>query len=457
MADVKAAGMLRFCAKRLDSFADAASSRQPGAAARVFADASRAGGRWIRIALTAVIALFVLALPDGRIPSGAALAAAPAPAVLNARVGLHERVTRLVLTLSEPVTYGVFVLASPNRLVIDLPDVTWHIAEAAMPPERGLLERVRFGPLAPGHSRVVADLKAPADLREVFLIPPRDGHPYRLVIDMSAAATNRVPAVRPDPIPIAAPMTGYRQTPAEAPPTPQQKPLSRVVVLDPGHGGKDPGAIGVSGLREKDVTLQTAREVAALLRASSSQPYKVILTRNGDSFIRLQHRVAIARRAKADLFVSIHADAQANPLVRGASIYTLSAHASDREAAALAERENKADLIAGIDLRAAPADVANILIDLAQRETMNRSVRLASVLAGELQEETLLLPRSHRFAGFAVLKAADVPSALVELGFLSNQTDEQQLARAEHRKRLAQAITRAIHAYFHDVELAALP
>lgn len=416
------------------------------------------GRAFLRVA---VIALMLVVMPGvdgtGRITGGMAVAAAPPPSVINARVGLHESTTRLVLTLTEPVTYGVFVLANPHRVVIDLPDVTWSIAEAAMPGRRGILERVRFGPLAPGHSRVVAELSAPVDLREVFMLPPRDGHPYRLVIDMSATHTNRSTPAGSGPIGLASRLGQGAAWAAPALPRPFERPMPRVVVLDPGHGGKDPGAISPSGLREKDITLRTAREVADLLRATASHPYKVILTRNSDTFIRLRHRVAIARRAKADLFISIHADAQANPYVRGASIYTLSERASDREAAALAERENKADLIAGINLTAEPPDVATILINLAQRETMNRSVRLASVLSAELQQETLLLPRSHRFAGFAVLKAADVPSVLIEMGFLSNRTDEQLLARAGHRKRLAHAIVRAIHAYFEDVELARLP
>ena len=416
-------------------------------------------GRILRriVSLAVVLALTLVADAAGQGASGVALAAAPAPSVINARVGLHESVTRLVLTLTEPVTYGVFVLANPHRVVIDLPDVNWSIGEAAMPGRRGLLERVRFGPRAPGHSRVVAELSAPVDLREVFMLPPRDGHPYRLVIDMSAAHTNRSTPAGSGPFGLAPRLGQGALGVAPALPRPLERPAPRVVVLDPGHGGKDPGAISSSGLREKDITLRTAREVATLLRATAPHPYKVILTRNSDTFIRLRHRIAIARRAKADLFVSIHADAHANPHVRGASIYTLSERASDREAAALAERENKADLIAGINLSTETPDVAGILINLAQRETMNRSVRLASVLSAEMQQETLLLPRSHRFAGFAVLKAADVPSVLIEMGFLSNRTDEQMLARADHRQRLAHAIVRAIHAYFEDVELASLP
>lgn len=180
----------------------------------------------------------------------------------------------------------------------------------------------------------------------------------------------------------------------------------------------------------------------------------MVLTRESDTFIRLRDRVAFGRRVGADLFVSLHADTMPNKRVRGASVYTLSETASDAEAAALAEQENKADLIAGVDLTHETSEVANILIDLAQRETMNRSAQFAAVVVDELQRETRLLRNTHRFAGFAVLKAPDVPSVLVELGFLSNREDEKMLRSEVYRKKLASAIARGIDSYFVRVEEA---
>jgi N-acetylmuramoyl-L-alanine amidase len=225
-----------------------------------------------------------------------------------------------------------------------------------------------------------------------------------------------------------------------------------VIVIDPGHGGDDPGAIGVSGTYEKNITLAAARDVRNELQRLGG--YRVVLTRERDKFIRLRDRVAFGRDAGADLFVSLHADTMPNRQVRGASVYTLSETASDAEAAALAVQENKADLIAGVDLTQETSEVANILIDLAQRETMNRSAQFAALLVDELRRETRLLRNTHRFAGFAVLKAPDVPSVLVELGFLSNRRDEKMLRTKAYRQKLAAAIARGIDRYLVGVEEA---
>jgi N-acetylmuramoyl-L-alanine amidase len=219
------------------------------------------------------------------------------------------------------------------------------------------------------------------------------------------------------------------------------------VVLDPGHGGSDPGTIGIGGVHEKEVTLTLARELRRALEASGR--YAVRLTRDGDEFVPLRDRIARARAAGADMFLSIHADSIASGETRGASVYTLSDTASDAEAAALAQRENRADIIAGIDLSNESRDVASILIDLAQRETMNSSARLAHLVVAELGKDVRLLPTSpHRFAGFVVLKSPDVPSVLLELGYLSNREDAALLRSAEHRRRLTHALLRAIDGYF---------
>jgi N-acetylmuramoyl-L-alanine amidase len=229
-------------------------------------------------------------------------------------------------------------------------------------------------------------------------------------------------------------------------------PKKRLIAIDPGHGGIDPGATGVSGVYEKNITMAVARAVKRRLQATGR--YEVLLTRDRDVFVRLRDRVEIARKAGADLFLSIHADTIANKKIRGASVYTLSEKASDKEAAALAEQENKADLIAGVDLSRENPEVTNILIDLAQRETMNQSARFAGLLVGSLKRDVRLLRNSHRFAGFVVLKAPDIPSVLIELGFLSNRYDERLLRDRRHRAKLAGAITAAIDRYFARVEHA---
>ena len=220
----------------------------------------------------------------------------------------------------------------------------------------------------------------------------------------------------------------------------------RTVVLDPGHGGVDPGAISPHGLYEKRITLATARELARLLEATHR--YRPVLTRRGDIFVPLRTRVARARAARADLFLSIHADALPDSAMRGLSVYTLSETASDHEAGALAARENKDDFVAGVHLHRQPPVIGAILLDLAQTQTNNRSLELARAIVGELGHAVPLLEKPHRSAGFAVLTAPDLPSALVELGCLSNPKEERLLPKPSYQRRLAHGLVRAIDDYF---------
>jgi len=220
--------------------------------------------------------------------------------------------------------------------------------------------------------------------------------------------------------------------------------------LDPGHGGVDPGAIGVSGVYEKKITLAMAKELKEELDKTGK--YKVYLTRNRDVFIPLRERVRIARRYDADLFLSIHADSAANKRATGLSVYTLSEKASDREAAALAEKENKADIVAGLDFAEHSKEVSDVLLNLAQRETLNRSSEFATFMVNEMRKSIHTLDNTHRFAGFAVLKAPDVPSVLLELGYLSNRTEERQLQQKSYRQKLAKSARLAIDKYFSNMK-----
>lgn len=226
-------------------------------------------------------------------------------------------------------------------------------------------------------------------------------------------------------------------------------PPKPLVMLDPGHGGKDPGAIGVSGTYEKVIALATAHELRRLLAASGQ--YRVELTRTRDIFIPLEQRVAIAQRKGAALFVSMHADALADHSVRGASVYTLSEHASDRQTAALAQRENSADRFGGPAFRNAPPEVARILASLVRQETRTGSALMARSVVGAFRHDVPLLPNPARHAGFMVLKAADIPSVLVEMGFMSNRADEAALRRRAHRIKVAEAMKQAVDAYFRAV------
>ena len=237
-------------------------------------------------------------------------------------------------------------------------------------------------------------------------------------------------------------------------PLPRQqvrKTNKRIVVIDPGHGGVDPGAIGVTGTYEKLVTLSASKSLKRVLEETGR--YEVILTRGRDVFLRLRDRFNIAHRKKACLFLSIHADSSRKHSVRGVSVYTLSDKASDSEAGALAARENKADIIAGIDLSDHAADVSAILVDLTQRATNNDSSRFAEILVEAFKKEKInIVKNSHRSAGFAVLKSPRVPSLLIELGFLSNRREEKLLRSSSHQERLARAILHASDRYFERYE-----
>jgi N-acetylmuramoyl-L-alanine amidase len=227
---------------------------------------------------------------------------------------------------------------------------------------------------------------------------------------------------------------------------PRPTPKRRLVALDPGHGGIDPGAIGVSGVFEKDIVFDIAREAARQLDARGR--HRVLLTRTGDELVPLHERVARARAAGAELFLSVHADALPDAGMRGASVFTLSEQASDKLAAALAARENKADLIAGIDLSRHSPEIGSILLDLARRQTNNDSIRLARRVVGELRREVRLLHNPQRSAAFAVLKAPDVPSVLVETGCLSHPEEERLLRSTAYQRKLAGVLARAVDAFF---------
>jgi len=295
-------------------------------------------------------------------------------------------------------------------------------------------------------------------LQQQLQLDPSPSNPhYRLVVDFGPVVAAEFAVKKtPRPAPLAQVPQGrvpQAQVPQGRVPLARPKHEKKIIVLDPGHGGVDPGARG-RALREKDIVLSFARELAAQLRASGH--YQVYLTRQKDVYISLRERVRFARRKNADLFISIHADAIRKKNIRGLSVYTLSEKASDSEAAALAANENRSDIIAGIDFGDQPPEVTDILIDLAQRGTKNSSVKFANHVIDHAKHSTLLLERPHRFAGFRVLKAPDVPSVLIELGFLTNRADEKQLASAKWRRKVANAFVLAINNYFATRKQTAL-
>ena len=364
--------------------------------------------------------------------------------VTGVRTGVHTDKTRLVLDMTEGVEFQVFVLDKPYRVVIDLPEVAWQTRPDAQY-HKGLIKGMRFGLFEAGTSRIVIDVSGPVKVHRAFVLPPKGSSKYRFVVDLVAVQSNEfrrlIATPRSKPVKKVVPSATPAQTNGS-----RKANAKPVIVIDAGHGGVDPGTIGVSGSHEKEVTLAVALELRKKLQRSGK--YKVVMTRDRDVFVRLRRRVARGRAAKGDLFVSLHADSIRKRSVRGASVYTLSEKSSDKEAAALAAKENKADIIAGMDFGDQSKDVANILIDLAQRETMNLSATFASLVIDELANSVRVLRRSHRFAGFAVLKAPDVPSVLIEMGYLSNREDERILRSPKRRAALVSALARSIDTYF---------
>jgi len=366
--------------------------------------------------------------------------------VTDVRVGEHAGATRLVFDFDRKVEFNVFALSNPHRVVIDLPEVGWRLPTKPLPVNIGVLQKLRYGLFKPGVSRVVLDVTSTPSILRSFLLDSNGTGSYRLVVDLGMV--NAGTAVKKNVREEKVAFTPVPKKPKMAPGISGKK----VIVIDPGHGGVDPGTIGANGFYEKHITLAMSRELKAQLERTGK--FKVKLTRSRDIFIKLRDRVEFARDEGADLFLSIHADSIKNRKTRGLSVYTLSETASDREAAALAEQENKADMIAGVHVTENTPEITGILIDLTRRETMNQSARFATDMVNHLRRETRVLRNTHRFAGFAVLKAPDVPSILIELGFLSNKADEKELRSKNYRAKLARGMVRAITGYFTNIEEA---
>ena len=404
-----------------------------------------------RLRRCAWLALCLLLLPPVSICGpGRPSYAAGEPALTGVRLASEGGRLRLQLDLTQRAEFRAFLLADPYRVVIDLAHVAWRPAEPPPSYAEGPVAGFRYGQFQPGTSRLVVDARVPLLIQQTQLLEPPTGAAsgsWRLVIDLVPASREAVLQamhVPPPPVPAGpgAALPGQTQPGAGAAPRP---PAKRVVAIDPGHGGVDPGTIGASGTLEKNVTLEVAREVKRTLEASGR--YRVVLTREDDTFIRLRERIQVARAAGAELFISVHADALADAQFHGATVYTLSDKASDAEAQRLADAENRADAIGGINLTDEPTEVADILIDLAQRETRTFSNRFARLLMGEMRSAVRMHKNPLKSAGFRVLKAPDVPSVLVELGYVSNKSDLEHLVSESWRSKTVSAMGQAIDAF----------
>ncbi len=347
---------------------------------------------------------------------------------------------RIVMNFDREPDPKWFLLRGPHRLVLDLPDTNFRI-DARSLKARGLVKAVRYGALSEGNSRLILSTKGPFEVDRFEVLPNETSPGYRLVADLSAASEKQFESA----LAIQSETTGSTQASPKGDRVvqPAQRARERfTIVIDPGHGGIDGGAEGLHGTVEKSITLTFATELRDQLLATGK--YDVFMTRETDEFLRLDDRVRIARQHDADLFISIHADTINVKGIRGATVYTVSDTATDADAKALADRENLSDQLAGIAIEEDDHEVADILIDLIRRETHSFSIRFARSLVGELSTTVGLIKNPHRSAGFKVLRAPDVPSVLVELGYLSNAKDEEQLQNADWRSKAASSIANAV-------------
>lgn len=371
--------------------------------------------------------------------------------------------TRLILDINGAVHYRSFLLTDPLRLVVDLPNMSWT-APRNKGDRNNYIRSYRTGTYKNDTLRVVFDLNRKVAITSHERLSPRDGRSWQYIFNIAPADNARFNKE-----------LGIIHTSVNFPPSDQklqtnqqvatpQAPANRnlqttqtatqntrkpLVIIDAGHGGVDPGAIASNGMYEKHITLAAAKELQSQLLATGK--YRVHLTRSTDIFIKLPERVRIARNKGGDLFISLHADTVGRSNVQGASVYTLSNTASDAETAKLAERENAVDSLVNVDVGHVDADVADILLDLVTRDTMNQSKVFAETIVSTFGNTGVkLLQNPHRHAGFAVLKAPDIPSVLIEMGYLSNREEAAKLSTSAHRKKIATSIAKAIDRYFNE-------
>ena len=352
--------------------------------------------------------------------------------IRNARLWRSEDKLRLVFDLSGPVSYKTFTLSAPYRLIIDLSGASLSGDFGQLALSETVIRSIRSGHFGKGDTRIVLDLSGPVQLN-TFLLAPQDGQGHRLVLDLLSASKVAAPSV-----------------PRETPGKTNHPKRDIIVVVDPGHGGKDPGAVGAKGEREKDVVLSISQLLARRLKRENG--FDVKLVRNDDFFVPLRKRVDIARQHKADIFISVHADAAPRLTASGASVYCLSeGGATSATARFMAQRENGADLLGAtslLNLKDKDPMLAGVILDMSMNATIAASLQLGSTVLGSLAGITTLHQKRVEQAGFAVLKSPDVPSILVETGFISNARDSQRLVTARHQQAVADGLFEGLQRYF---------
>ncbi|MDH7785310.1 N-acetylmuramoyl-L-alanine amidase [Ochrobactrum sp. 19YEA23] len=390
--------------------------------------------QWLVLAVFFFVGLFQI---------GAALAAEQNDKPLTAltfRMAGDDLRTRIVVMFDHEPTLTTRLFDNPHRLVIELPETRFGFDEKSVE-ARGLVSHVRYGLAGKGRSRLILTLRGPFKVEDLRVLKNESASGYRLVADIVASSDREFAAQLQGHSEITS--STERKT-AAATDTGKSEARPFTVMIDPGHGGIDSGAESLSGIKEKDLTLAFGVELRD--RLAQEKGVQVLMTRDDDTYLRLSERVRIARQHEADLFISIHADTINQNDIRGATVYTISDKASDAVARAMAERENKSDNLGGAAPDEMP-EVADILLDLTRRETHTFSLSFAERVISHLQGQVNLINNPHRFAGFQVLRAPDVPSVLIEIGYLSNAEDEKLISNPEWRKKLADRLALAIKSF----------
>ena len=383
---------------------------------------------------------------------------------VSAEVIGDQKLTLFQLTLTKGVPAEIFSVSGPYRVIVDLPDVGFRLPSNLGQSSRGLVTAFRFGQFAERKARIVIDTSGPVKIAKATMTTARGGGGVVLAIELvptdSATFAETEAAQQPAPQTTAAERAPVAKTPPDRsettaaigtlPARPDSaKPL---ILIDPGHGGVDPGAVGAGDAKEKDVVLAVARKLKAILQASGK--YEVHMTRSSDVFVSLDERLEISRSLAANLFISLHADSIDQPelaqSVAGATVYTMSERATDAAARAKAEKENASDLIAGLKVANAEenADVMNILLDLVKRETANFSAEFSRSLVGQMRRKVSLARNPQKSAAFKVLRQVNTPSVLIELGYISNPEEAQEMTSAAFQDRVSRSVAAAIDDFF---------
>ncbi len=397
-----------------------------------------AARRWLRL-----IPLVSVLLASTFLVASPALAASNPTAVKDARVSASGDTTRMVLDLSQAASSHVFTLDNPQRVVIDITDARLDLAAGAWPIARGVIKEFRAADRGNGVLRIVLEVAQPVESRS-FSVEPAEGLSHRLVVDLIASgktlagvSTALVPPVVSPPPPVSIPAKII------------ESGRTLVIAIDAGHGGQDPGASGRKGTREKDITLAIAHKLKDRIDAEPGM--RAVLTRDGDYFVPLRERIVRASKQRADMFISIHADAVRDRNVAGSSVYVLSAGRATNEAARmLADRENAADLMGDMSLENKDDVLASVLLDLSQGASMSASIEAADKVLLQLDRLGAVLDNSVKHASLKVLTSPDMPSMLVETAFISNPKEEAKLKDPQHQQRLADAMLSGVRTYFYD-------